>query len=93
MYKDHSKAAAIVCEHVANGNASISYAEKSKPLDDADSGWQFLCGLDDEDSEKAEVWAIGEVLQKEPSLSQFIDAPTGTVLIRNSIQEPWQVVK
>lgn len=90
MYKDYNRTAAIVCGHVANGIAPILYAEKSAPMDDADSGWQFLCGEENEDSGKAQVWALGEVLLMEKSLVPFISAPVGTVLRREGVNDQWR---
>ena len=43
------QSAAIVCEEVAVQGASILYAKRSEPLEEADSGWQFLCGAAEED--------------------------------------------
>jgi len=84
------KNAAIVCAEVANGEP-ILHAERSKPEDPADSGWQFLCGSSSEDSQAAKVWAIHEVLEHEPSLTRFIDLPSGTVLTRPSPKADWKI--
>ena len=56
------QAAAIVCREVAVDHAYILYAERSEPVEEADSGWQFLCGRTTEDPEAAQVWALREVL-------------------------------
>ena len=69
----------------------ILYAERSQPEDEADSGWQFLCGNSSENWRAAQVWAIHEVLAREPSLAQFIELPVGTVISRTSAAEDWQI--
>ncbi|MCE0524006.1 MAG: DUF2185 domain-containing protein [Methylacidiphilales bacterium] len=85
------KSAAIVCREVALDGAPILHAERSEPQDEADSGWQFLCGGSNEDWSAAQVWAVDEVLKREPSLSQFIDLPVGTVLSRESATDEWKI--
>lgn len=84
------KNAAIVCAEVASGKP-ILHAERSEPEDAADSGWQFLCGSSSEDWQAAKVWAIHEVLEREPSLTRFIDFPCGTVLSRRSPSAEWEI--
>lgn len=91
--KDKSlpKMAAVVCREVAIDRFPILCAERSRPEDEADSGWQFLCGKDTEDSESAQIWAIGEVLSLDQSLLEYIELPVGTVLTRSSQSEGWRV--
>jgi len=84
------QSAAIVCSEVAGG-APILRAERSEPQDEADSGWQFLCGASSEDWQAAKVWAVHEVLEREPSLTKYIEWPVGTVIFRQSPQEAWKV--
>jgi len=83
------KMAAIVCRDIAVNGLPIMSAERSQPEDEADSGWQFLCGNGEEDWESAQVWAIEEVLNRERSLSNFIEFPVGTVLTRSSPNGKW----
>jgi hypothetical protein len=89
--KSMYQSAAIVCSEVANNQKPILYAERSEPEDEADSGWQFLCGISTEDWSNAKVWAIHEVLEREPSLEPFVQLPTGTVLSRKSPTDEWQL--
>ncbi|HVU08863.1 MAG TPA: DUF2185 domain-containing protein [Verrucomicrobiae bacterium] len=90
--KDILQSAAIVCFEVANG-APILRAERSEPQDPADSGWQFLCGISSENWQTAKVWALREVLEREPTLAEFLESPFGTVLIRHSPNMRWKVIK
>jgi hypothetical protein len=56
-----------------------------------DSGWQFLCGSSHaQDPEAANVWLIYEVLELEPSLSEFIGLPPGTILTRKDAASGWK---
>ena len=82
--------AAIVCSEVANG-APILYAHRSEALEDADSGWQFLCGAGDEDARLGQVWAIHEVVERDGSIAEFRGLPVGTVLTRSSTDDEWEV--
>jgi hypothetical protein len=87
-HEEMANSAAIVCSEVANG-APILHAERSEPEDEADSGWQFLCGSSTEDWQAAKVWALHEVLEREPTLSEFIGSPSGTILTRSSPNAKW----
>jgi hypothetical protein len=50
-----------------------------------------LCGAPAEDSEKAKVWAVHEVLEYDPTLKPFIEKPPGIILRRPSGDAEWQV--
>lgn len=83
--------AAIVCEHVAGLGYPILLAEKDEPAFTEDTGWQFLCNtMEVEDQNQAQVWALSEVVDYEPSLADFVDAPVGTNLVRDSADTPWR---
>ena len=84
--------AATVCMHVANDRQPILLAEKDKTIAPEDSGWQFMCNSGvEEDDDESQVWAIGEVLEFEPSLIGKLDSPSGTKLVRNNSDEPWEL--
>jgi len=80
---------AIVCSHVATQGCPILYAERTEAIDEADSGWQFLCytGVDEED---AKIWSVNEIIELEPSLKDFMNRPVGTTLFRKDGNSPWQ---
>ena len=82
--------AAIVTSDIAAG-AAITYAERSAPQDDTDSGWQFLGSESDYDWKTAQVWSLGEVIEFEPSLRAYINSPYGTKLTRSSVLSQWQI--
>lgn len=83
--------AAIITNDIATGSAII-YAERSAPADEADSGWQFLGSMSSDNWEKAQVWSLKEVVELEPTLSEYINFPYGTKLSRSSKSSQWQVV-
>ncbi len=87
--------AAIVCVHVAHEHLPILRATRDEPLEEVDSGWQFLCGTarDTGDPSTGKVWAVYEVLELEPSLRPFIEYPAGTVLTREYANGGWTVGK
>lgn len=84
--------AAIVCYEVAVGGSPILVALRDEPLEDADSGWQFLCGVNEnEDLNNAQTWGVVEVLRHEPSLEKFIKLPPGSKISRTNVGSEWRV--
>lgn len=93
MEKDDS-GAATVCGHVATTGLPILYAERSAPIDEVDSGWQFLCASGiEEDIDEAQTWSINEVITEEPTLRDYMSYPVGTKLIRSSSRDPWKIAR
>jgi len=85
---------AIVCHHVAKLGYLIMRAERDNSAAPEDSGWQFLCNSGEvEREDEAQVWALGEVLDLEPSLEQFMTEPAGTVIARTGRADPWKIVQ
>ena len=83
--------AAILCPHVAQEGLPILYAERSEPVDAADSGWQFLCDSGrPEDHSKAQIWSLEEVLGRDASLHTILGAPAGTRIRRRDNTAPWR---
>lgn len=83
-------AAVILCPHVASGSHSILMAVRTEPVNEADSGWQFLCNVEEDLPEDAQVWSVSEVLQLDPSLRDYINAPPGTTIMRESNSASWK---
>jgi len=82
---------AIISRSISLDGGVICFAERSEPLEEADSGWYFA-GHENEalDSSGAQIWSISEVLECEPTLSVFINMPAGTRLIRSSKNDKWE---
>jgi hypothetical protein len=91
MKPEDSLKAAIVCVHIAQG-APILRAIRDEPLDEADSGWQFVCDSGEEEREaEAQVWALKNVVKDDDALASFVERPVGTVLRRLSQRDPWML--
>lgn len=91
-FAEMSGLAAVVCREIANGTRRIEYCERADPEDPADSGWQFTCGMDHgDDLGGAQIWSIGEVVEKEPSLKHLITKPVGTIIFRDDVHQRWQL--
>jgi hypothetical protein len=86
------KCAAIVCTHVATGLHPILLAERGESEEAADSGWQFLCGIEEEDWGAAQVWSVQEVLEIDASLATLVEMPVGTRLVRATATANWEAV-
>lgn len=89
MQGTDSSGAALVCEHVAGRKAPILYAFRDEPVEPEDSGWQFLCGTDD-DIEQMQVWSVNEVLRLEPTLGEWVDRAAPVEIFRSDEQSPWK---
>ena len=83
--------AAIVSEDVAVGRLPILYAARDEPVEPADSGWQFTSGRPDATAGGAKVWALKSVIEREPSLAEFLHLPPGAILERRGAGLAWQV--
>ncbi len=87
------RAAVMVCGHVAELGLPVLLAVRDEPLGADDSGWQFLCDSgEDEHIERAQLWLVEEILEVEPTLASWIDAPVGTVLTRKDKADEWKRV-
>lgn len=81
---------AMICSHIIRNGFPILRAQRDEPLDEIDSGWQFLCNIGhDEATEGAQIWSIKSVIKYEPSLQGMLDQPIGTILDRKNIKSPW----
>ncbi len=92
--KTPNQSAAIVCAHVARNGYPVLRAQRDVPVDSDDSGWQFLCDSGEEESEgEAQVWAVSEVLQHEPTLTGLLEQAPGTALHREGPTRSWRVLR
>ncbi|GHT11352.1 hypothetical protein FACS1894170_04810 [Planctomycetales bacterium] len=82
--------AAIVCSHIAEGRNRIICAIKDEPIAPEDSGWQFHCGSIHSTTD-GRVWAVGEILECEPSLRPYMSLPHGTILTRINDTNEWKI--
>jgi len=68
------KRIAIVCRHLAKGEASVAFAFRTQPESVEDSGWQCLCDQS-HDMSDAMVVSMDEAVQLCPSLETIKDEP------------------
>ena len=92
-YEDLKRSAAIICKHISYPKHPILYAARAVPLEPADSGWQFLCGLElGHNFDDAAVWALQEVAALDPTLRNILDAEAKKCFERSSVGAPWNEV-
>lgn len=93
MGKEDRKLGAIVTRNVAMGLGVIRYAQRDVPMDPRDSGWQFSEGsIDTSNPAHAQIWALDEIVQMDPSVECIIGLPWGTKAIRNGANEQWELL-
>ena len=63
---------------------------RDEPVEAVDSGWQFLT-KETVRPDELKIWQLSEVLEYEPSLSVFMNVPTGTRLWRESLYDTWMI--
>lgn len=73
---------AVVCSHLCEGEANIDYAARDEQLDASDSGWQFVCGVDDHSEDAGKVRVLENMLKQDPTLEVIIDAPVGSSYLK-----------
>ncbi len=89
--KEIESCAAIVCNHVATRKHPIRYARWDETDDPDDSGWQFVCwAVKREDPKGAQVWALDEVLELEPTLRKPLMDRTVRAWCRKDAESPWE---
>jgi hypothetical protein len=64
--------AALLCSHVHAKSRPILRVHFSAPIDEGDSGWQFLCGDYHDDDPK--VWSLSEVCELDASVKNLISS-------------------
>ncbi len=88
-YDAISGSGAIVCIHVATRRSPILRATRDEPLEEADSGWQFLCGASGHAASDAQVWRLDEVVAYDPSVRELLDEPPNKSFERNPVTYEW----
>lgn len=81
--------AALVCVHIARLKLPVLYAYRDVPVEPGDSGWQFLCGGQD-DVDELQVWSVDEVVEQEPSLKEWVSKNAPIEIARSSAHSEWE---
>ncbi len=87
---DIARSAAIICKHVAREGRPILLATRDEPVEEADSGWQFTCGVVDHVAANAKIWAVEEVVKLDPSVLPLLDNPARSSFVRSDRHSQWQ---
>lgn len=73
-----------ICSHVF---------EKSRPIlliVHEDSDWMFMCGKGDHGgSDDCHVVGVGHLVERDPSINECADLPSGFEAERKAVGEPW----
>jgi hypothetical protein len=86
---EQTKEFAVTCQHCIDDNKPYLYASRDEPLEEGDSGWQFLCGACGHTPSNARVISVQNVLRHDPGISALLSLPTGTRLSRSKPGSAW----
>jgi hypothetical protein len=75
----------VTLRSIISGAAPILYVSH----DLEDDGWQFLDGRTFDRADAALV-GLGEIVRRDPSVSELADMPPGWVATRETKQSPWR---
>jgi hypothetical protein len=91
-YNKTKNSAAFICVHCMDQGAPIAFAQKDEPIDECDTGWQFLCGIDQyhDDAKVMLIVAIKTVVGVDASVLQILDSPVGSQFARKLPSTAWK---
>jgi len=92
-YEDLKQSAAIICEHISYPERPILHATRDTPEQLEDSGWQFLCGVENHEHSDAAVWALHQVADLDPSVRPILDAEPQSSFERSTASTPWRQIE
>ena len=81
---------AKVCRHVAEGMAPILHARRAGDGCGEDAEWRFWCGAGAHDAAEDRVFALEEIVARDPSAVEIVLHPRGTGLGRSGPFGRWQ---
>lgn len=88
-FSDPENTACLTCNHVLDQGADIVYVTH-----DADDGmWQFLCGLEEHESEDAKMISLGQISKVDASVNDLHEMPLGFGATRENRNAKWQPFK
>ena len=81
----------IVSKKVREGGWKICYGMRDEPTSERDSGWYFGVGNEPDgyfdDPDNMELWLVNSAVMFDGALSEFINAPYGTAIVRVSSEK------
>ncbi|MCO6391954.1 DUF2185 domain-containing protein [Aliihoeflea aestuarii] len=76
----------IASRLVASGEEPIRFFYRDEPVDEVDTGWCFLSGIETdeemEDPDSQVILDLRSAVELEPAILPFLDAPTGSAFER-----------
>jgi hypothetical protein len=92
-YEHLKQSAAIICEQISYPERPILHATRDMPEEPEDSGWQFLCGVENHAHSDAVVWALHEVVDLDPSIRSILDAERQSSFECSTTSTPWRQIE
>jgi hypothetical protein len=91
-YEDLKGSAAILCEHISYPDRPILRATRDVPVEPEDSGWQFLCGVENHDKSNGVVWLLEELAGLDSSLRSILDSEPEASFERSTADGAWRAI-
>jgi hypothetical protein len=93
-FEQLKRSAAIICKQVSYPERPILHATRDFPVEPADSGWQFVCGVENHDDfGGGQTWTLEEVTALDPTLRAILDAEPKISFERRTVDTPWRRVR
>jgi hypothetical protein len=81
----------IASDRITVDGELVGYMYREEPDDEADSGWRFLAGDEDDaymdDAGKHGVYDVNTIANYDPEIIPYLDAPTGSGFARDEDDE------
>lgn len=78
----------IASDRIVVDGALVGYMHRAPPINEMDSGWQFLAGDEDEaymaDAQRHGVYDVNTIVNYDPDILPFLDTPIGSTFERAS---------
>jgi len=72
----------IASDRIVVDGAPVGYMFRAAPINEMDSGWQFLAGDEDEaymaDNQRHGVYDVNTIVNYDPDILPLLDAPVGS---------------
>ena len=86
------RGACIATDRITVDGRRVGVMTRDEPVDDVDSGWQFLAGdetqADLDEPRNAGVYDVNTIANYDPDIIPFLDAPPGSRYVRWPLDGP-----
>lgn len=93
LTKEHIKPVAtgyggcIATDRILVDGAKVGVMRRDEPINQVDSGWQFMAGDEDEnymdENSNHGIYDVNTIANYDPDIIPFLDAPTGSAFERD----------